>query len=104
MGPKTIEILIKGGWGSLEKLSQAKPDDLTVLRGVGEKTATKIIEAARSVLEKGAAGVDAPEAVSAGAEEPAEGETPPTDDGAQANAETAVAAEAPAEDKQPEGQ
>lgn len=51
VGPKTIEILIKGGWGSLEKLSQAKPDDLTGLRGVGEKTAVKIIEAAQAVLE-----------------------------------------------------
>ncbi|OGS09440.1 MAG: transcription termination factor NusA, partial [Elusimicrobia bacterium RIFCSPHIGHO2_02_FULL_61_10] len=46
VGPKTVDILIKGGWGSLEKLSQAKPDDLTVLRGVGEKTAEKIIKAA----------------------------------------------------------
>jgi hypothetical protein len=42
--------LIKGGWGSIEKLSRAKPDDLTVLRGVGEKTAAKIIEAAKAVL------------------------------------------------------
>ena len=52
VGPKTTEILIKGGWGSIEKLSHAKPDDLTVLRGVGEKTATKIIEAAKDVLAK----------------------------------------------------
>lgn len=50
VGPKTIDILIKGGWGSLQKLSQAKPDDLTGLRGVGEKTAAKIIEAAKAVL------------------------------------------------------
>jgi len=52
VGPKTTDILIKGGWGSLEKLSRAKPDDLTVLRGVGEKTAAKIIEAAKDVLAK----------------------------------------------------
>lgn len=52
VGPKTIDILIKGGWGSLEKLAHAKPDDLTGLRGVGEKTAMKIIEAAKAVLEK----------------------------------------------------
>ena len=50
VGPKTIDILIKGGWGSIEKLSRAKPDDLTVLRSVGEKTAIKIIEAAKEVL------------------------------------------------------
>jgi N utilization substance protein A len=47
---KTIEILIKGGWGNLEKISHAKPDDLTVLRSVGEKTAVKIIESAKAVL------------------------------------------------------
>ncbi len=52
VGPKTTDILIKGGWGSIEKLTRAKPDDLTVLRGVGEKTAAKIIEAAKDVLAK----------------------------------------------------
>src|SRR5579864_2813074 len=52
VGPKTTDILIKGGWGSIAKLAQAKPDDLTGLRGVGEKTAVKIIEAAKAVLAK----------------------------------------------------
>ncbi len=52
VGPKTIEMLIKGGWGNLQKLSTAKPDDLTGLRGIGEKTAEKIIEAANEVLAK----------------------------------------------------
>jgi transcription termination/antitermination protein NusA len=52
VGPKTIEILIKGGWGNIEKLSTAKPDALTGLRGVGEKTAAKIIEAAKAVMAK----------------------------------------------------
>jgi len=52
VGPKTTDILIKGGWGSIEKLAGAKPDDLTGLRGVGEKTAIKIIEAAKAVLAK----------------------------------------------------
>jgi N utilization substance protein A len=52
VGPKTTEILIKGGWGSIEKLAHAKPDDLTGLRGVGEKTAVKIVEAAKEVLAK----------------------------------------------------
>lgn len=52
VGPKTIDVLIKGGWGNLQKLSQAKPDDLTGLRGVGDKTAAKIIEAAQEVLAK----------------------------------------------------
>ena len=52
VGPKTADILNKGGWGNLERLSQAKPDDLTVLRGVGEKTAAKIIEAAKEALKE----------------------------------------------------
>jgi N utilization substance protein A len=54
VGPKTTDILIKGGWGSIEKLAHAKPDDLTGLRGVGEKTAIKIVEAAKEVLAKAA--------------------------------------------------
>jgi N utilization substance protein A len=53
IGPKVVEVLLKGGWGSLEKLSQANPEDLTGLRGVGDKTAVKIVEAARAALEKG---------------------------------------------------
>jgi N utilization substance protein A len=52
VGPKTIEILIKGGWGNLEKLSHAKPDALTGLRSIGDKTAVKIIESAKEVLAK----------------------------------------------------
>jgi len=52
VGPKTADILIKGGWGNLEKIAQAKPDDLTVLRSVGEKTAKKIIAAAKVALKQ----------------------------------------------------
>jgi N utilization substance protein A len=62
VGPKTVEILIKGGWGNLEKLAQAKPDDLTGLRGIGEKTATKIVESAKAVLAGDAAEVKPEEA------------------------------------------
>ncbi len=52
VGPKTADILNKGGWGNLERLTHAKPDDLTVLRGIGEKTAEKIIEAAKDLLKQ----------------------------------------------------
>ena len=52
VGPKTTEILIKGGWGNLEKLAGAKPDYLTVLQGVGDKTAKKNIDAAKKVLKE----------------------------------------------------
>ncbi len=51
VGPKTAEILIKGGWGSAAKLAGASVEQLTALQGIGEKTAEKIIESARSVLE-----------------------------------------------------
>lgn len=52
VGPKTAEILRKGGWGSVHRLAGAKPDDLTTLSGVGEKTAEKIIAAAKNSLEE----------------------------------------------------
>jgi N utilization substance protein A len=51
VGPKTADILIKGGYGSLDKLAHSKPEDLTGLRGVGEKTAEKIIKAAKIALK-----------------------------------------------------
>ncbi len=77
VGPKTTDILIKGGWGSLQKLAGAKPDDLTVLRGVGEKTAAKIIEAAKKVLANEAAAqpVEDTAQQSAAAEEASPGES-----------------------------
>jgi N utilization substance protein A len=73
VGPRTSEILIKGGWGSLERLAGAKPDDLTGLRGVGEKTAEKIIKSAKEAFKREKSGQSA-EAKA----EPAEAES--TDD------------------------
>jgi N utilization substance protein A len=52
VGPKTAEVLQKGGWGDVRRLAAAKPDDLTTLSGIGEKTAEKIIESAKSFLEQ----------------------------------------------------
>jgi transcription termination/antitermination protein NusA len=89
VGPKTVDILIKGGWGSLERLSGAKPDDLTVLRGVGEKTAEKIIKSAKAALkEKGKAKPEEEDVESEVSETPAE-------ESAEA---PAVSEEAPAQD------
>jgi N utilization substance protein A len=68
VGPKTSDILIKGGWGSVDKLANAKPDDLTGLRGIGEKTAVKIIEAAKKAQAKAAAEKPVAEETSAPAE------------------------------------
>jgi len=87
VGPKTTDILIKGGWGSIERLAGAKPDDLTGLRGVGEKTAIKIIEAAKEVLAKPptekatAAAVETPEpaAEAEATEQPAAPEEKPAE-------------------------
>jgi N utilization substance protein A len=71
VGPKTAEILIKAGWGNLEKLAAAKPDDLTAFRGVGEKTAEKIVKAAKDALKRKASGNDGDESKN---EEPATAE------------------------------
>ncbi len=60
VGPKTADVLQKGGWGDIERLAKAKPDDLTALSGVGEKTAEKIIDAAKVYLEKKAASTSVP--------------------------------------------
>jgi N utilization substance protein A len=70
VGPKTSDILIKGGWGSIDKLANAKPDDLTGLRGIGEKTAIKIIEAAKKAQAKAAKEKPVAEETSATAETP----------------------------------
>ncbi len=76
VGPKTIDILIKGGWGSLEKLSHGKPEDLTGLRGVGEKTAEKIIKSAKEALKQAAKAAPSEEKVESDAEEVVSAETP----------------------------
>ncbi|MBI4397432.1 MAG: transcription termination/antitermination protein NusA [Elusimicrobia bacterium] len=55
VGPKTAEVLKKGGWGDVRRLAAARPDDLTTLSGIGEKTAEKIIEAAKQFLKEKAA-------------------------------------------------
>ena len=50
LGEKTIEILVKGGFSNIEKLTKLTVEDLTTLPGIGPKTAEKIIEAAKKVL------------------------------------------------------
>lgn len=74
---KTTEILIKGGWGSLEKIAQAKPDDLTGLRSIGDKTAVKIIESAKAALaaKAQAGGAETAETAETASDEQAQSET-----------------------------
>lgn len=83
VGPKTAEVLQKGGWGDLRRLASAKPDDLTALSGVGEKTAEKIIESAKAYLQTQADAAAAP-AAETPADAPAEAETAPAEPAADA--------------------
>ncbi|MCG3203662.1 MAG: hypothetical protein KCHDKBKB_00334 [Elusimicrobia bacterium] len=57
VGPRTAEVLIKGGMDSLEKIANSKPENLTVFAGIGEKLAEKMIESAKAQLEKQAAAI-----------------------------------------------
>ncbi len=52
VGPKTSEVLIKGGWTTAAKLSGASVEMLVALQGIGEKTAEKIIESAQALMEE----------------------------------------------------
>lgn len=73
VGPKTADVLVKGGWGDVRRLAAATPEELTSLDGIGEKTAEKVIQAAKQRLESQAAETPAEEAP---AETAAEAETP----------------------------
>ena len=50
VGPKTAELLVKGGMTDLYRLAECKPEDLTTLQGIGAKTAAKIIASAQSYV------------------------------------------------------
>ena len=49
---KAIQLLVQAGLTNIEKLATLKTEDLTTLPGIGEKTAEKIIEAAKEALNK----------------------------------------------------
>ncbi len=48
---KTIELLVQAGFTNINKIAELKPEDLTTLPGIGEKTAEKIIEAAKQAIK-----------------------------------------------------
>jgi N utilization substance protein A len=50
LGEKVIEILSNAGFNDIEKLASFTIKDLTTLPGIGQKTAEKIIEAAKCAL------------------------------------------------------
>lgn len=51
IGPKTAEILVKGGMKDIYRLAECTPGDLTAFQGIGEKTAAKIIASAQEYVK-----------------------------------------------------
>lgn len=47
IGDKTMKKLIEAGFDSIEKLAEASVETLSELPGIGEKTAARILSAAR---------------------------------------------------------
>ena len=47
IGPKTADLLVKGGMTDIHRLAQCQAEDLMTLQGIGEKTAAKIIASAK---------------------------------------------------------
>ena len=48
---KTIDLLVQAGFTNINKIAELKIEDLTTLPGIGEKTAEKIIEAAKEAVK-----------------------------------------------------
>lgn len=48
---KVIDLLVQAGLTNINKLAELNVDDLTTLPGIGQKTAEKIIEAAKQALK-----------------------------------------------------
>lgn len=47
---KKADVLKEGGIDSVEKLAESKPEDLANLKGIGEATAKKLVDAAKELL------------------------------------------------------
>ncbi|MFI5362326.1 MAG: transcription termination factor NusA [Elusimicrobiota bacterium] len=62
VGPKTLDILVKGGITEVARLAAATVEELTALDGIGEKTAAKIIASAKAAAAPAAAPEGAPQA------------------------------------------
>lgn len=52
IGPKLAEMLSKAGYGSVEKIANATVEELTKIEGIGERTASRIISAAKAHMER----------------------------------------------------
>jgi N utilization substance protein A len=62
VGPKTLEILVKAGIADVARLAACTEADLTALSGIGEKTAARIIAAAKAASPAAPVAEDAPRA------------------------------------------
>jgi DNA polymerase/3'-5' exonuclease PolX len=51
VGPKIQALLKESGFDSLEKLAAASLEDLTQIKGIGVKTAVKILKAAQKLAK-----------------------------------------------------
>ncbi len=51
VGPKVEGILDEAGFKTIEEIAKAKLEDLTGIKGVGKKTAEKILESAKDLME-----------------------------------------------------
>ncbi len=56
VGEKTARILMDSGYSNLEKISESGPEAISSVEGIGPKTAEKIIEAAKEVVEERSSG------------------------------------------------
>ena len=55
VGPKLLEALKEAGYDSVNRVARASLEELTQVKGVGEKTAQKLLKGARELLEQLAA-------------------------------------------------
>ncbi len=60
VGPKLLEALKKKGYDTVPVLAKLTPEELTEVKGVGEKTALKLIRGAKELLAKVEAEMPAP--------------------------------------------
>ena len=52
VGPKLLESLKEKGWDAVQVLARLSEEELTQVKGVGEKTAQKLIQSAKEMLAK----------------------------------------------------
>jgi N utilization substance protein A len=52
IGPKVAAVLVSAGMSDIYRLATFKPENLTTLQGIGEKTAVKIVASAKKYVEE----------------------------------------------------